>query len=133
MEMYLTVEKLIDSVTQLPTESTPDQLKKDWIACAIINLMIKDGQIIDVKNVTNAKDIWNALKRIHKCTNLLSKLFMLRKLYSKILDERIILFIYITKIKINKLRSVGEVINDYHISALMLCTLLKSCDNLITA
>ena len=136
MEMYLTKEELIDTITQqLPAEPNADQLKKDRKARALINLMIEDDQIINVKNLTNAKDTWDALKRIHERANLSSKLFMLRKLYSTKLDEGGDLIIHITKMLelIDKLRSIGEDINDSHISALMLCSLPKSYDNLITA
>ena len=60
---------------------------------------------------------------------------MLRKLCSTKLGERENLIIHTTKMLVltDKLRSVGEVINDSHISVLMLCPLPKSYDNLITA
>ena len=46
---------------------------------AIVNLVIEDNQIILVKTLTTAKEIWNAFKNIHERASFSNKLFLLRK------------------------------------------------------
>ena len=136
VEMLLIKEELLEIVTdEIPEQITNDWNKKDRRARALINLSIEDSQIINVKNETTAKATWDTLKRIHERSNLSSKLFLLRKLYGTKLNEGGDLNVHITKLLelIDKLKSIGENIDDSHVSALLLCSLPKSYDGLITA
>lgn len=82
-----------------------------------------------------AKDTWNKLKSIHERSNLSSKLFLLRKLYSAKMPEdgNMIHHINYMLELVDKLKAVGEDIKDDHIAALLLVSVPKSYDHLISA
>ena len=124
-------EDLEDLIAQEPpTPLKADWIKKDRKARALINLFIDDLQIVHVKNLTSARETWETLRAKHERTNLSSKLYLLRKLYSTKLEERGNMQQHITKILelVDKLSAIGERINDSHISALFLCSLPPSYD-----
>lgn len=90
VEILLIKEDLFDAITETPLHTiTTDCSKKDHKAMVIINLSIEDSQITHVKKHLEhmARDTWNALKTIHESSNLSSKLYLLRKLYSRKLAE----------------------------------------------
>ncbi|GBM35607.1 Retrovirus-related Pol polyprotein from transposon TNT 1-94 [Araneus ventricosus] len=136
MEMILIKEDLFHLIED-DTPSQPDEkyIKKDRQARAIINLCIEDSQIIHIKYETTAKATWNKLKAIHERSNLSSKLFLLRKLYATKLSEDGNMNEHIAQMLelIDKLKAVGEEIKDDHIAALLLVSVPKSYDTLITA
>ncbi|GBN12713.1 Retrovirus-related Pol polyprotein from transposon TNT 1-94 [Araneus ventricosus] len=136
MEMILIKEDLFHLIED-DTPSQPDEkyIKKDRQARAIINLCIEDSQIIHIKYETTAKATWNNLKTIHERSNLSSKLFLLRKLYATKMSEDGNMNEHISQMLelIDKLKAVGEEIKDDHIAALLLVSVPKSYDTLITA
>ncbi|GBN76739.1 Retrovirus-related Pol polyprotein from transposon TNT 1-94 [Araneus ventricosus] len=136
MEMILIKEDLFHLIED-DTPSQPDEkyIKKDRQARAIINLCIEDSQIIHIKYETTAKATWNKLKTIHERSNLSSKLFLLRKLYATKMSEDGNMNEHIAQMLelIDKLKAVGEEIKDDHIAALLLVSVPKSYDTLITA
>ncbi|GBM97221.1 Retrovirus-related Pol polyprotein from transposon TNT 1-94 [Araneus ventricosus] len=136
MEMILIKEDLFHLIED-DTPSQPDEkyIKKDRQARAIINLCIEDSQIIHIKYETTAKATWNKLKAIHERSNLSSKLFLLRKLYATKMSEDGNMNEHIAQMLelIDKLKAVGEEIKDDHIAALLLVSVPKSYDTLITA
>ncbi|GBN42341.1 Retrovirus-related Pol polyprotein from transposon TNT 1-94 [Araneus ventricosus] len=136
MEMILIKEDLFHLIED-DTPSQPDEkyIKKDRQARAIINLCIEDSQIIHIKYETTAKATWNKLKTIHERSNLSSKLFLLRKLYATKMSEDGNMNEHIAQTLelIDKLKTVGEEIKDDHIAALLLVSVPKSYDTLITA
>ncbi|GBN19276.1 Copia protein [Araneus ventricosus] len=136
MEMILIKEDLLHLIED-DTPSQPDEkyIKKDRQARAIINLCIEDSQIIHIKYETTAKATWNKLKTIHERSNLSSKLFLLRKLYATKMSEDGNMNEHIAQMLelIDKLKAVGEEIKDGHIAALLLVSVPKSYDTLITA
>ncbi|GBN06771.1 Retrovirus-related Pol polyprotein from transposon TNT 1-94 [Araneus ventricosus] len=136
MEMILIKEDLFHLIED-DTPSQPDEkyIKKDRQARAIINLCIEDSEIIHIKYETTAKATWNKLKTIHERSNLSSKLFLLRKLYATKMSEDGNMNEHIAQMLelIDKLKAVGEEIKDDHIAALLLVSVPKSYDTLITA
>lgn len=68
---------------------------------------------------------WLAVKNSHERTNLSSKLFLLRKLYSIKLVEGGNVVDHITKIyqPRDKLNATGQNIIDQYLAALLLCSL----------
>lgn len=68
-------------------------------------------------NLQNARDTWNALKIIHEKTNLSSKLYLLRKLYSTKLAKGGNMVNHITKILeiTDKLSAIREEIKDCYV------------------
>lgn len=88
MEMFLIKEDLFEIVTSNPPNPyTTDWLKHNAQARAITYLCIEDAQIIQVKHLKAAKQVWDELKSFHQRSNLSSKLFLLSKLYSQKLSK----------------------------------------------
>lgn len=88
MEMLLIKEDLFDVIEEEPPRPVDVRWdKRDRQCRALINLYIEDNQIIHVKYETSAKATWVKLKEIHERSNLSSKLYLLRKLYSLKLTE----------------------------------------------
>lgn len=86
--MLLIRDELIDVITdEAPILLTTVWTKKDRKARSLINHSIEDSQIVHVKNLNSARQKWGALKEIHETSNLSSKLYLLRKLYSTKLNE----------------------------------------------
>lgn len=107
--------------------------KKDKKARATINLAIDNSQIVHVKGLNTARETWDAFKAIHERTNFSSKLNLLQKFYrAKLLENGNLIkqITYILEVK-DKLSAIGQIINDSHISALLLCSLPPSYNTLI--
>lgn len=136
MQMLLIKEDLYDVIENNPPDPLTEKWNKRDRQCrALINLFIEDNQIIHIKYESTAKATWNKLKQVHKRSNLSSKLFLLRKLYSLKLEEHGNMQAHINKLLelVDKLKAIGEIIKDNHISALLLCSVPSSYDVLITA
>lgn len=119
IEILYIKERLSEAITETPsTPITVDWSKKYRKARAIVNLSIEERQIIHVKNLQNTRYTWNVLKTIHERTNLSSKLYPLRKLYSTTLAEGGNMVNHVTKILeiIDKLSAIGEEIKHSHTS-----------------
>jgi hypothetical protein len=136
IEMLLMRDGL-DDLLNSPPPNKPDEifLKRDKQARAIINLCIEDSQIIHVKNETTAAGTWQKLKSVHERSNLSSKLYLLRKLYSIKMPEHGDMIAHINHMMdlVEKLKAIGENIPDQHIAALLLVSIPESYNNLITA
>lgn len=79
---------LKDDLSNIFIIPKPDPVMIEWNkqnakTKAILNLTVDDNQIIQIKHLENDKDIWEALKAVLQRSGLSSKLFLLRKLYSK--------------------------------------------------
>lgn len=73
---------LRDDLSYIRTVPKTDPITAEWIKQnakikAILNFTIEDNQIIHVKHLENAKDIWEALKAVRQITDLFSKLVLL--------------------------------------------------------
>ncbi|KFM70371.1 Retrovirus-related Pol polyprotein from transposon TNT 1-94, partial [Stegodyphus mimosarum] len=127
----------LDDLLYSPPPSKPDDefLKRDKQARAIINLCIDDSQIIHVRDETTTAGTWQKLKSIHERSNLSSKLYLLRKLYSIKMAEHGDMIAHITHMMdlVERLKAIGENIPDQHVAALMLVSIPESYNNLITA
>lgn len=136
LENLLTRDNLFKLICD-DTPATPDAEwdKNNAKARATIDMFIEGSQIIHVKHLKSAKLIWQALKSVHQRSNLSSKLFLLRKLYSQKLNEGGDMHAHINTILTlkDKLFAIGGEIKDSHIVALLLCSLPRSYDTLITA
>lgn len=96
-------------------------------------MCIADLQIIHVKHLKFAELIWEALKSVHQRSNLFSKLFLLRKLYSQKFNEGSDVQAHIKTILTlkDKLFAIGEEIKYSHNVTLLLCSLSQSYDTLV--
>lgn len=97
-----------------PSTSDDSWRKKDAKTKGTINFCIEDSQIVHVKNLKTAKEIWDTLKLVHQRS---SKLFLLRKLYSQKLNESGDMNHHINSILTlkDKLCAIGEEISEPHI------------------
>lgn len=127
----------LDDIVNNPPPTVPDEafLKKDKQARAIINLSIDDSQIGYIRNETTSYSTWQKLKSIHERSNLSSKLYLLRKLYSMKMPEHGNMISHITHMidLVEKLKAIGENIPEQHVAALLLVSIPESYNNLITA
>ena len=136
IKMYLIKENLWSVIEgETPTVKTEDWIRKDQQARSIIALSIEDAQIVHIRNAETAKETLNKLQQIHERVNLTNKLSLLRKLYNSKFDETRTMQHHINGILeiAEKLRSIGEEVKETHLGALLLNSLPKSYETLITA
>ncbi|UYV76712.1 hypothetical protein LAZ67_14001855 [Cordylochernes scorpioides] len=102
---------------------------------ANICLLVEDNQLVYIRKLKSAGEIWNALKNLFERSNLSKKLFLLRKLYRMKLESNSTMqyFIKDTIEIVEKLTYLGEEIKDNHIVAILLCGLPEEYESLITA
>lgn len=74
-------------IPPLPDPISDVYTNKNINAPAIINLLAEGDQVIHIKHLKTARETWTALENIHERSNLSSKLFLLRKLYSSKLSD----------------------------------------------
>lgn len=122
-------EYIFEIITKTPpTPIITDWSKKYRKSRAIINLNIYDNQNIHVNNIQNARNTWNTLISIHDWSNLSSKFYLLRKLYStKFTEGADMAKLYTNILGINdKQSALGKNIRGNHISTLLLYSLPPS-------
>lgn len=109
--------------------------KMDRKAKAIIRLMVDNSQINIIRSVTTAKATWDALKSYHEKVSLNNKSAMLRQLINTKLSENGNMELHINTIMelAERLKNMGRKLADDLIVAILLSSLPKSYDPLITA
>lgn len=135
IEQLLIKEGLYDVVFETKREDHVNWDKNDRNARALICLNISDSQIAHVRHSKSAKETYDQLKSVHERVNLTNKLYLLRKLYSIKYVESVKMQEHINSVLelAEKLRSIGEVIQDDNLIAILLCSLPNSYSTLITA
>uniref|UniRef100_A0A5S6QN91 SprT-like domain-containing protein n=1 Tax=Trichuris muris TaxID=70415 RepID=A0A5S6QN91_TRIMR len=76
------VWKIVGDPKTEDAEMTDEWIQKNDKARCRIMLAVEDKQIIHIKHLTTAHDIWFTLKRIYERTSLGSRLFLRRRLYT---------------------------------------------------
>lgn len=135
IEQLLIKEGLYDVVFETKREDDENWDKNDRNARALICLNISDSQIVHVRHSKSAKETYDQLKSVHERVNLTNKLFLLRKLYSIKYVETMKMQEHINSVLelAEKLRSIGEIIQDDNLIAILLCSLPNSYSTFITA
>ena len=118
-----------------PAEPSGDWIKKDEKAQSTISLSVDDNQIVHICKCAIAKEMWDELQKVHERANLSNKLYLIRKLYQTKLkpDQDMQNYIRSTLEMVERLRGIGEDIQDFHIAALLLSGLPDSYETLVTA
>lgn len=136
VELLLVKEDLWNVVSEEPP-AEPDAAwkRKDGQARATIGLLVEDNQFIHIREKTNARDTWNALKTYHQKATLTSKVYLLKRICSLKLTDDGNMEDHINNMLdlVNKLTALGEQLMDHLIVAMMLSSLPDSYNTLITA
>jgi gag-polypeptide of LTR copia-type len=109
--------------------------RKDEKAQCTISLTVDDNQLIHICNCTTAKEMWTGLQKVHERSNLSSKMYLRKKLYTMKLQshQNMQEFINATLLLVDQLRGVGEEIIDQQVVTLLLSGLQDEYETLITA
>lgn len=136
IDLLLLKEGLCDVVTNIPpAEPDSDYLKLDGQARAIIGLAIEDNQLVHIQKLGSAKQYYDALKAYHEQRTVSSPILIMKSICQLRLEEGCNAEKHITTMKnlFDQLVSQGDNISDIFIVTLILGSLPKSYDPLITA
>lgn len=136
MELLLIKEQLYDVVCNTKPETPPaDWDKKDGAARATIGLALDNDQLCHVMAARTAKDMWDALRSYHERDSLTNKIHVMRKLFTMQLAENGNMADHLVKVSelVQRLVAMGEDIKEHWIIAILLSSLPRSYDGLITA
>lgn len=129
MEMLLKKEGLWSAVSIDP----PDPVTEKWtmqdeMARATICLSLEDNQLNHVRKMSTSKETWLALKNYHERSTLSNKVQLMRKICSMRLEENGNM-----EEHINDMMDSFEKLSENWIVAMLLSSLPRSYDTLITA
>lgn len=137
IELLLIKEGLWDKITtDKPAQNIPEDWEtKDNQARAIIGLSIEDSQLHHVRKAKNAKEAWTSLKSYHERSTLSNKVHLMRKICNLKVEEGGDVEGHVKDMTdlFQKLIDIGEVISDGWSVAMLLSSLPRSFDTLITA
>uniref|UniRef100_A0A5S6QNP8 Retrovirus-related Pol polyprotein from transposon TNT 1-94 n=1 Tax=Trichuris muris TaxID=70415 RepID=A0A5S6QNP8_TRIMR len=125
---------IIKNPTPIGPEITAEWTQRNDKARCKIMLSVEDNQIIHIKHLETARDIWYTLKKMYERTSLGSRLFLRRKLYttrytSGHLRDHINHMLEV----VCQLRTAGVAIDQTEIVAALLASLPDSYGTLVTA
>lgn len=136
MEMLLIKEGLWSAVNDVkPEPVTTAWTKKDNEARAYISLLVGDNQLGHVRKATSALEAWTSLKDYHEKASLSNKVRLMREICGLKLMENGNAEVHISTIVdlFEKLSALGERLSDNWVVAMLLSSLPKGYDTLITA
>lgn len=149
MEMYLRKEKLwhIMSTERPEIPATGDGiaaaelklnefLEVDGQARALISLCVEDNQLVHIRNLTSAREIWTKLKEYYERNTLVNKVSIMRRICGMKMSENDDMEKHIGDLtdQFQKLVDLGEnQLNDNWKVAITLSSLPPSYDTMITA
>lgn len=136
MELILLKDQLHDMITQPKPEPTPgDWEKKDGQARAMIGLALENDQLCHVMGARTAKDMWDALKSYHERDSLTNKIHIMRRLFTMQMEEGGNLAEHLVQLSelVQRLVAMGEDLKEHWVIAVLLSSLPRSYDTLITA
>lgn len=136
MEMLLVKEGLWNVIEEAkPDPVTPAWTRKDNEARAFISLLVCDNQLNHVRKATSALEAWNSLKNYHEKASLSNKVRLMREICGLKLSENGNAEVHISTMEdlFEKLGALGEKLSDNWVVAMLLSSLPKSYDTLITA
>ncbi|GBP07334.1 Copia protein [Eumeta japonica] len=136
MELLLLERELWDIVVNdVPDVQDSRWLARDGKARATIGLAVEESQKVLIKQLRNAKAFWDTLKKHHEKANITNKVSLLRLMSSKRLvsgqsmENHINDFLSIA----DRLRDLGESLEEHKIVAFLLGTLPDDYNNLISS
>lgn len=141
MEMFLRKEGIWKAIsTDRPAETDAANLTK-WVeadekARSWIGLCVEDNQLTHIRNVENAKNAWEALKKFHEKATLVNKITLMRNLWMLKLSETTDPQIHIEAMTnlFQKLVDLGEKdLSESWKVVILLSSLPESYNTLITA
>lgn len=136
MELMLIKEKIWFTTSQnAPSPITDAWTNADATARALIGLNIDDSQLQYVRNTTNAKEAWKALKDVHEKSTLTNKVTVMRQMYDQKMQEGQDMEQHLGKMSsyFQQLADLGEKVEEINKVALILSSLPPSWHTLITA
>lgn len=136
MEMLLIKEGLWSAISiDKPEPVTPEWIKTDNEARAYISLLVADNQLNHVRSASTARIAWNQLKEYHERASLSNKVRIMREICSLKLSEGGDAELHISRMTelFAKLSALGEKLSDNWVVAMLLSSLPRSYDTLITA
>lgn len=137
VELLLCREKTWSVIRdELPSEDKRDVTWKDKNdqARSTIGLLVEDAQLVHIRNLNTAKEVWNALKDFHQKSSMTSIVLLLKSVCRAQLHENGDMEAHITFMQetINKLTALGFDLTDTVQAALYLASLPDSYDSLVT-
>lgn len=136
MELLLTKENLWSVINEeKPDPETAAWTKKDGEARAYIGLLVCDNQLNYVRKATSARNAWDNLKNYHEKSTLSNKVTLMRAICNLKLEENgnVVSHVNAMTELFEKLGALGDRISDDWVVAMLLSSLPKSYDTLITA
>lgn len=132
-EIWDPVENVLDP--QAKEEVKAKFLNDDKKAVAMIILGVKSSQLIHIKNLKTAKEIWDKLKSIYQQSSPARKVSLFKKLLSVKLSEKIHMSEYINEFVTTneKLKEIGVEIDDEILVILLLSGLSEQYENFVVA
>ena len=120
-----------------PVQEYPEEawVELDQKAQSTISLSVDDGQIVHICKCDTTQEMWSELQKVHERVNLSNKLYLMRKLYQSKLKEGQDMQEYIRSVLeiVGRLLRIGENIDDFRVTALLLSGLLDYYEALVTA
>lgn len=140
MELLLLERELWDVVsgdTPSPSggEDAAKWLVRDGKARAAIGLAVEESQKVIIKQLKTSKEFWDALKKHHEKANITNKVSLLRQMSSmrfsgsRTMEDHIADFLSI----VDRLRDLGETVEDHKAVAFLLGTLSEEYNNVISS
>ena len=136
IELLLLERELWDVVVDaVPAAPDAKWLTRDGKARAVIGLAVEESQKVLIKQLQTAKQYWDTLKKHHEKSNMTNKVSLLRQMSSmrlahgKTMEDHINEFLTI----VDRLRDLGEVIEEHKTVAFLLGTLPGNYNPLISS
>uniref|UniRef100_A0A5S6QLX5 CCHC-type domain-containing protein n=1 Tax=Trichuris muris TaxID=70415 RepID=A0A5S6QLX5_TRIMR len=135
MKVLLMKDGLWDVVNHVKPEPTPQGwYQRECKAIAAICLTVEDDQLLHLMQHETAREMWQALQRLHERSSIGSRLYLKRKLYSMRFTHGSMQAHLNAMLEIvAQLRGMGKNVEDDDLVAVMLCSLPDSYSALITA
>lgn len=139
MEMLLMKEKLWSVVNEDKPEANAEQIaawqQRDDQARGWIGLLVEDSQLCHIRNSTTAKEAWRALKAHHEKDTLSNKVTLIRRICCCKMEESDSMNDHLTNLTdlFQKLTDLGEELSNSWIVGMILSSLPRSYDTLVTA